>query len=116
MQFLERRLDNVIYRTGLATSRAQARQNVLHGHFQVNGRKVNIPSYLVKAGDVIEVRPTSRENPCLLAARQATAHQAVPSWIEADRENLRARIVSQPQRQDISFPLQEQLIVELYSK
>ncbi|OFW07884.1 MAG: 30S ribosomal protein S4 [Acidobacteria bacterium RIFCSPLOWO2_02_FULL_59_13] len=116
LQFLERRLDNVIYRTGLATSRPQARQNVLHGHFQVNGRKVNIPSYLVKAGDVIEVRPTSRENPCLLAARETTAHQAAPSWIEVDRENLRARVLSQPQRQDISFPIQEQLIVELYSK
>ncbi|MBI4464299.1 MAG: 30S ribosomal protein S4 [Acidobacteria bacterium] len=116
LQFLERRLDNVVYRMGMATSRAQARQNVLHGHFQVNGRKVNIPSYLVEIGDAIEVRPSSRQNPCLLACRQATSHQATPSWMEVDRESMRSRILSQPQRQEISFPIQEQLIVELYSK
>ncbi|MBI3895437.1 MAG: 30S ribosomal protein S4 [Acidobacteria bacterium] len=116
LQFLERRLDNVVYRIGLATSRRQARQVVLHGHFQVNNRKVTIPSYLVKPGDVIEVRPGSREVPALLASREATAHQAIPTWIEADRESLRARILSHPQRQEIAVPIQEQLIVELYSK
>ena len=116
LQYLERRLDNVVYRMGLATSRNQARQAVLHGHFQVNNRKVNVPSYLVKPGEVIEVRPGSREVPSLLASRETTAHQAVPSWMEVDRENLRARILSNPQRQEIALPIQEQLIVELYSK
>lgn len=116
LQFLERRLDNVVYRMGLGTSRAQARQLVRHGHFQVNGRKVNIPSFLVKPGDIVEVRPGSREMPTLLANREATGHQAVPSWIEVDRQNLRAKILSHPQRQDIALPIQEQLIVELYSK
>jgi len=116
LQYLERRLDNVVYRMGLATSRNQARQAVLHGHFQVNNRKVNVPSYLVKPGEVIEVRPGSREVPSLLASREATAHQAVSRWMEVDRENLRARILSNPQRQEIALPIQEQLIVELYSK
>lgn len=116
LQFLERRIDNVVYRMGLATSRAQARQSVLHGHFQVNGRKVTIPSYLVKPGDTVEVRSGSRENPSLLASRETTAHQSVPSWMEVDRENLRAKILGLPQRQDIALPIQEQLIVELYSK
>jgi small subunit ribosomal protein S4 len=116
LQLLERRLDNVVYRMGLATSRAQARQVVRHGHFQVNGRKVNIPSYLVKTGDVVEVRQGSKEHPSLLASREATGHQTTPPWIEVDRENLRARITNIPQRQDISLPIQEQLIVELYSK
>jgi small subunit ribosomal protein S4 len=116
LQFLERRLDNVVFRMGLATSRAQARQSVGHGHLQVNGRKVNIPSFIVKPGDIVEVRPGSRENPSLLASRDATAHQAPPAWIELDRENLRAKILSHPQRQEIALPIQEQLIVELYSK
>ncbi len=116
LQFLERRLDNVVYRMGLATSRAQGRQCVRHGYFQVNGRKVNIPSYLVKPGDLVEVRPASRENPALLANREATAHRPVLSWIEVDRENFRAKILTHPQRQDISLPIQEQMIVELYSK
>src|SRR3990170_3978351 len=85
LQYLECRLDNVVHRMGLGTSRAQARQSVRHSHFQVNGRKVNIPSYLVKPGDVVEVRPGSRENGSLLASRQATAHQAPPSWMKVDR-------------------------------
>jgi len=116
LQFLERRLDNVVYRMGLATSRPQGRQFVRHGHFQVNGRKVNIPSFLVKPGDVVEVRSGSREMPALLANRQTTGHQTVPSWIDLDRENLRAKILSSPQRQEIALPIQEQLVVELYSK
>ena len=116
LQFLEQRIDNAVYRMGLATSRAQARQSVRHGHFQVNGRKVNIPSYNVRPGEVVEVRSGSRENKTLLANRDATAHQAAPSWMEVDRENLRARILSVPPRQDIAQPIQEQLIVELYSK
>ena len=116
LQFLERRLDNVVYRMGLATSRPQARQFVRHGHFQVNGRKVNIPSFLVKPGDVVEVRQGSREMPALLASRESTSHQTVPSWIDADRDNLSAKILSSPQRQEIALPIQEQLVVELYSK
>ena len=116
LQFLELRLDNVVHRMGVATSRSQGRQAVRHGHFQVNGRKVNIPSYLVKPGDVVEVRPRSRDNKTLLANRDASSHLAIPSWIELDRENLRAKILSNPQRQDIAMPIQEQLIVELYSK
>ena len=116
LQFLERRVDNVVYRMGLATSRAQARQSVRHGHFQVNGRKVTIPSYLVKLGDTVEVRLASRENPSLLASRDTTAHQSIPTWMEVDRENLRAKILALPQRQEIALPIQEQMIVELYSK
>jgi len=116
LQLLERRLDNVVYRMGLGTSRAQARQFVRHGHFQVNGRKVNIPSYLVKPGEIVEVRQGSKEVPAILAARDATGHQTTPSWMEVDRDALRAKISSNPQRQDISLPIQEQLIVELYSK
>lgn len=116
LQFLERRLDNVVYRMGLATSRAQARQFVRHGHFQVNGRKVNIPSYMVKPGELVEVREASRKMPGLLASRQSSSHQGTPSWMEVDRENLRAKILANPQRQEIAIPIQEQLIVELYSK
>lgn len=116
LELLERRLDNVVYRIGLATSRSQARQVVRHGHMQVNGRKVNIPSFLVKPGDVVEVRQGSKENGGILASREATGHQAAPAWIEVDRENLRAKIANAPQRTDIAVPIQEQLIVELYSK
>jgi small subunit ribosomal protein S4 len=116
LQFLERRMDNVVYRMGLGASRAQARQLVRHGHFQVDGRKVTIPSYLVKPGDVVEVRSGSRENPTLVSNRDTSAHHGFPSWMEVDRENMRARILSVPPRQDIAEPIQEQLIVELYSK
>ncbi len=86
---LEKRLDNVLYRMGLATSRAQGRQLVRHGHMTVNGRKVNIPSFTVKPGDVVEVRESSRNNATILAARDATAHTPSPSWLEVDREALR---------------------------
>jgi small subunit ribosomal protein S4 len=114
---LEKRLDNVIYRMGLGTSRAQARQMVRHGHFQVNGRKVNIPSFQVKPGDVIEAREGSKQNPAVLGARDATAHAPTPNWIELDRDALRGRILSQPKREElVQIQLNEQLIVELYSK
>ncbi len=116
LQLLERRLDNVVHRMGLGSSRAQARQMVLHGHVQVNGRKVNIPSFLVKAGDVVEIREGHREVKGILDAREATAHQTPPTWLEMDRENFRARVASLPRREDIAIPIQEQLIVELYSK
>ncbi|MCC6862240.1 MAG: 30S ribosomal protein S4 [Bryobacterales bacterium] len=114
---LERRLDSVIYRIGFATSRAQARQVVRHGHIQVNGRKVDIPSAMVKTGDVVEVREPSRKNPTILAARDATAHAPAPNWIEVDREALRGRILGIPKRDElVQIQLNEQLIVELYSK
>jgi len=117
LNFLERRLDNVIYRMGLGTSRAQARQLVRHGHILVNGRKVNIPSFEVKPSDVVEVRAKSKENPTILAARDATAHAPSPNWIEVDRDALRGRVIGQPKREDlVQIQLNEQLIVELYSK
>ncbi len=114
---LERRMDNVIYRMGLATSRAQARQIVRHGHIQVNGRKMNIPSFIVKPGDEISVRETSKNNAAILASRDATAHAPAPSWMDVDRENLKGRINSTPRRDELTqVPINEQLIVELYSK
>ena len=117
LAMLERRLDNVIYRMGLATSRAQGRQLVRHGHFTVNGRKVNIPSDTVRPGDLIEVRERSRNNPSLLGARDATAHTPSPAWLDVDRENLKARVVQQPKRDElVQIQMNEQLIVELYSK
>jgi small subunit ribosomal protein S4 len=114
---LERRLDNVIYRMGFGTSRPQSRQIVRHGHIQVNGRKVNIPSFVVKPGDVVEVREKSRENATILGARDATAHAPSPNWIEMDRDNLKGRILNMPRREElVQIQLNEQLIVELYSK
>lgn len=117
LNMLERRLDNVIYRMGFGTSRAAARQVVRHGHIQVNGRKVNIPSYQVRPNDVIEVREKSRQNAGILSAREATAHAPAPNWLEVDRDNLKARVLQQPKREDlVQIQLNEQLIVELYSK
>jgi len=114
---LERRLDNVIYRMGFGTSRAQARQIVRHGHIQVNGRKVNIPSFLVKVGDEVAVRESSSKHPTILSARDATAHAPAPGWMDVDREALKARITSLPKRDElVQIQLNEQLIVELYSK
>jgi small subunit ribosomal protein S4 len=114
---LERRLDSVIYRMGLGASRAQARQIVRHGHIQVNGRKVNIPSFIVKPGDEISVRESSKNNPTILSSRDATAHAPSPSWMDVDRENLKGRINSTPRRDELTqIPINEQLIVELYSK
>lgn len=117
LAMLERRLDNILYRMGLATSRAQGRQLVRHGHANVNGRKVDIPSYTVKPGDVVEIREKSRDNSSILAARDATAHTPSPSWLEVDREALKARVLQQPKREElVQIQLNEQLIVELYSK
>jgi len=114
---LERRLDTVLYRMGLAASRAQGRQIVGHGHIQVNGRRVDIPSYTVKPGDEVAVRESSKNNATILAARDATAHAPSPGWMEVDRENLKARISGTPRRDElVQIPINEQLIVELYSK
>ncbi|HEY1220038.1 MAG TPA: 30S ribosomal protein S4 [Bryobacteraceae bacterium] len=117
MSALERRMDSVIYRMGFGTSRAQARQIVRHGHINVNGRKCDIPSAVVKPNDVISVREASKKNPTILAARDATAHAPAPNWIDVDREGLTGRITAFPQRSDlVQIQLNEQLIVELYSK
>jgi len=117
MSMLERRLDSVVYRMGFGTSRAQARQIVRHGHIDVNGRKCDIPSAQVKIGDVVAVRETSKNNPAILAARDATAHAPAPNWIDVDRESLKGRIQSLPKREDlVQIQLNEQLVVELYSK
>ena len=117
MSALERRLDSVIYRMGFGTSRAQSRQIVRHGHIDVNGRKCDIPSAQVKIGDVVAVRETSKTNPAILAARDATAHAPAPNWIDVDRDSLKGRIQSLPKREDlVQIKLNEQLIVELYSK
>ncbi|HEX4231429.1 MAG TPA: 30S ribosomal protein S4 [Bryobacteraceae bacterium] len=117
LSMLERRLDNLVYRMGIATSRAQGRQIVRHGHITVNGKKVNIPSYIVKTGDVIEVRESSKNNTSILGARDATAHAPSPAWLEVDRDALRARVIQSPKRDElVQIQLNEQLIVELYSK
>src|SRR5256714_9164988 len=117
MSALERRLDSVIYRMGFGTSRAQARQVVRHGHIDVNGRKCNIPSALVKIGDVVSVREGSKNSATILSARDATAHAPAPNWIDVDREGLKGKIQSLPKREDlVQIQLNEQLIVELYSK
>jgi small subunit ribosomal protein S4 len=114
---MEHRLDNVVYRLGLATSRSQARQIVRHGHIQVNGRKVNIPSFLARQGDVIEVRAKSKTNVGILAACDSTASRPSPTWLEFDRENLKGRVTGNFKRQElVQIQLNEQLIVELYSK
>ena len=117
MNNLERRLDSVIYRIGFGTSRNQARQIVRHGHIEINGRKCNIPSALVKVGDLVAVRESSKNNATIVAARDATAHAPAPNWIDVDREGLKGKIQSLPKREDlVQIQLNEQLIVELYSK
>ncbi|HHV50182.1 MAG TPA: 30S ribosomal protein S4 [Clostridiales bacterium] len=116
LALLESRLDNVIYRLGLASSRAQARQLVLHGHFTVNGRKVNIPSYLTKVGQVISVKESSRQNEGLKAIFEANSSRPVPKWLDMNRDTLEAKIVAVPSREDIDLSIEETLIVELYSK
>ena len=114
---LERRLDSVVYRMGFGVSHPQSRQVVRHGHIQVNGRKVNIPSFMVKVGDIVEVREKSRNHPTILAARDATAHLPCPNWLEVDRETLRGRIIGLPKREElVQIQVNERLIVELYSK
>jgi small subunit ribosomal protein S4 len=117
MVMLERRLDNVVYRMGVAGSRAQARQLVRHGHVQVNGRKVNIPSYLVSVGEEIILKERMRQNTMVLEALNLAQSQNQVPWLELDRPNGRARVVALPKRDDVQTPaINEQLIVELYSK
>ena len=116
LQQLERRLDSVVFRMGLGISRRQALQLVRHGHVSVDGRKVNIPSYQVAVGEEIAIRDASRKLPILEQAKEFAAHQNAPMWIEIDRENFKGRITALPKREDIQLPVNEQLIVELYSK
>ena len=116
LQSLERRLDNVVYRLGFAQSRRQSRQLVRHGHVHVNGHKVNIPSYEVSAGEEISIRESSKKLTVLELAKEFASHGTLPSWLEVDRDAYKARILSLPKREDIQLPVNEQLIVELYSK
>lgn len=113
---LETRLDNVAYRLGFAMSRAEARQLVRHGHFTVNGKKVNIPSYLVKPGDVVELCEGSRSLEKFKGALEANASRVVPKWLELDKNKTVAKVLAEPTREDIDLPIEEHLIVELYSK
>lgn len=115
LQTLERRLDNVVYRMGLATSRAEARQLVRHNHFQVNGHRVNIPSFLVKPGDEVAVREASRQKPRFKAMAQSPSRN-IPEWLELDMEQLKGKVVRLPNRDEIDAPVQDQLIVEYYSR
>ena len=114
--FLERRMDNMIFRMGLANSRVEARQLISHGHFLINGKPVNIPSYLLKAGDEVSVKEGSRTITRVLEAMETVARRGVPHWLELDKENFKASIKILPVREDLTMPVQEQLVVELYSK
>ena len=114
--FLERRLDNVVYRLGFVNSRAQGRHFVRHNHFLVNGKKVNIPSYLIKIGDVVEIREKSRKIQILEDALAAVVRRGIPQWLDLEKENMKGKVKEFPSREDITTPIQEQLIVELYSK
>jgi small subunit ribosomal protein S4 len=116
LQKLERRLDNVVYRLGLGSSRAQARQIVCHGHVRLNGKRIDIPSYQVEVGDVLTLAPRATKNTLVAAAVEAVKGRGVPKWLELDAAALSGRVLSLPARDDVNFPIQEQLIVELYSK
>ena len=116
LSLIERRLDNVVFRLGLAVSRPEARQLVSHAHFLVNGKKVNVPSYLVKVGDVITVCETSRSSSKFDAVLASTESRLVPKWLDMNRETLEGKVVAFADREDIDLPIEEHLIVELYSK
>lgn len=116
LMLLETRLDNVVYRMGFADSRAQARQLVGHGHFTVNGRKTNIPSFAVSVDDVVAVRPESRRKTYFKTRKELLDGVAPPSWLSLDEEDLSGRVLSMPAREDIEVPVEEQLIVEFYSR
>jgi small subunit ribosomal protein S4 len=116
LSMLERRLDNVAYRLGFANSRAQARQMVTHGHVRVNDRKVNIPSYQVQVGELISLASRQAKNVFVAEAQEDAKSRGVPKWLELDAAALKGKVLSLPTREDVNFPIQEQLIVELYSK
>ena len=113
---LERRLDNVVYRLGFANSRTQGRQFVLHNHFLVNGKKVNIPSFLVKKGDAIEVKEKSKKVAAITDSMEAVVRRGIPQWLELEKEQHKGVVTGFPVREDLTMPMQEQLVVELYSK
>ena len=113
---LERRLDNVVYRLGFGSSRDQARQLVRHGHVRVNEKKLNVPSFQVKQGDVIGLSPRAAKNALVAASVEAVKGRGVPKWLELDTAGMKGKVLSMPARDDVNFPIQEQLIVELYSK
>ncbi len=116
LRLLERRLDNVVFRVGLGASRREARQLVRHSHFTVNGRKVNIPSYLIKVGDVIEVKNKSKSSTRLKELKDRAAEKTIPEWLDYDAEQMAAKVVALPTREQIDMPIAEHLIVELYSR
>jgi small subunit ribosomal protein S4 len=116
LQTLELRLDNVVFRLGFADTRNEARQLVLHGHFRVNGRKVNIPSFRLKVGDQVEVRERSKKVMRISEALETVDRRGVPQWLELDKAGFKGTVKTLPAREDITMPIQEQLIVELYSK
>lgn len=116
LQLLERRLDNAVYRAGFASSRTQARQLVKHNHFTVNGKKVNIPSYLLKVGDVIELREKSRDNKLIVESLETSEGRGTADWLSIDKAAFKAVVNRLPERSDIGYDIQEHLIVELYSK
>jgi small subunit ribosomal protein S4 len=116
IQLLERRLDNVVYRMGFATTRAWARQLVTHGHIRVNGKKVNIPSYLVSPGDRIEIREKSKNNPQIKSAIELSKKTGIVDWVEVDGDKMKGLFARYPDRSEVNIPIEERLIVELYSK
>ena len=116
LRICESRLDNVVYLLGWANSRAEARQLVTHGHYKVNGKKVNVPSYLIKAGDEIAIKDKSKESDNIKATVEANASRPVPQWLDLNAEALTAKIIALPTREQIMVPVEEHLIVELYSK
>jgi len=113
---MEQRLDNMVYRLGFASSRNEARQLVLHGHFQVNEKKVNIPSYSVKAGDTIQLREKSRKIEKIKDTMETAKQRGIPQWLELDTEKFQGKVIALPKRDEITIPMREQLIVELYSR
>ena len=116
LQILESRLDNVVYRMGFGVSRPQARQLVTHGNIEVNGKKVDIASYLVKAGDVVAIREIRKDNPVVKENMEANSVRPIPEWLEVDREKMSGKVIRLANREDIDLPVEEHLIVELYSK
>ncbi|MCB9574667.1 MAG: 30S ribosomal protein S4, partial [Kofleriaceae bacterium] len=116
IQLLERRLDNVVYRMGFSSDHAEARQLVRHGHFAINGKRVDIPSYLVRPGDVVTVKESSRTIARISEALAAVDRRGVPQWIDLDKDGFKGQVKQMPAREDVTLPIREQLIIELYSK
>jgi small subunit ribosomal protein S4 len=116
LQLLERRLDNIVYRMGFAPNRRRARQIISHGHILVNGKEVNLPAYTVKRGDLVSIKESSREMPEITDSISKVEHRGIPSWVEIDSINFTGKVLHIPSRDEIQLPVQEQLIVELYSK